>query len=102
MHPIPIIDDNVKMETIFFIVCVNIYVKLLYKYLLIRFMKKLDSNRIMIILFVVMGVYFVLGQILNVPISDTMFMMSFMLLFLIIAVIHGWKTLGARELLVFF
>ena len=116
MHPTPIIDDNVKMKTIFFIVCLNIYVKLLYKYLLIRFtrklgscanyngdiMKKLDSNRIMIILFVVMGVYFVLGQILNVPISDTMFMISVILLFLIIVVIHGWKTLGTRELLVFF
>ncbi len=65
-------------------------------------MKKLDSNRIMTILLVVMGVYFVLGKVLNIPLSETIFMMVGALLFLIIVVIHGWKTLGFREILVFF
>jgi len=48
------------------------------------------------------GIYFILGLIINIPISDTMFMMGLILVFLIIVVIHGWKTLGPRELLVFF
>jgi uncharacterized membrane protein len=48
------------------------------------------------------GGYGVLGRILTIPISDTMFLMGLILLFLTIVVIHGWKTVGPRELLVFF
>jgi uncharacterized membrane protein len=65
-------------------------------------MQKFDSNIVMIFSLFAAGVYFVLGRILNIPISDTMFMMGLILFFLIIVVIHGWKTLGPRELLVFF
>jgi putative membrane protein len=65
-------------------------------------MLKFDSNIVMIFSLFAAGGYFVLGRILNIPISDTMFMMGLILLFLIIVIIHGWKTLGPRELLVFF
>ena len=65
-------------------------------------MKKYNSNRLMIFLFIAAGIYFVLGQALTVPISDTIFLMGFILFFLLIEVIHGCKTLGVREFLVFF
>jgi uncharacterized membrane protein len=48
------------------------------------------------------GIYLILGLILNIPLSETISIMGLTLLFLIIVVIHGWKTLGPRELLVFF
>jgi putative membrane protein len=56
----------------------------------------------MIFLLISAGIYFFLGQILNIPISEPMFMIGLTLFFLIIVFIHGLKTLGARELLVFF
>jgi uncharacterized membrane protein len=65
-------------------------------------MQKLNSNIIMTILLFAVGVYFSLGHILSIPISDTLFMMIGILLFLIIVVIHGWKTLGSRGFMVFF
>jgi putative membrane protein len=65
-------------------------------------MKKMNSNIIMIILLVVIGVYFVLSIILNIPLSETLFIIVCILLFLGIVLIHGWKTLGPRDLLVFF
>jgi uncharacterized membrane protein len=65
-------------------------------------MQKFDSNMIMLFLLFAAGIYFILGLILNIPISETMFMTGLILIFLIIVVIHGWKTLGPRELLVFF
>ena len=65
-------------------------------------MRKFDSNLIMAFLFLGAGIYFVLGLILNFPLSDTMFMAGLVLFSLAIVVIHGWKTLGPRELLVFF
>jgi len=65
-------------------------------------MQKLDSNILMTILLFAVGVYFSLGHILSIPISDTLFMMIGILLFLIIVVIHGWKTLGSRGFMVFF
>lgn len=65
-------------------------------------MQKLDLNIIISVLLVVTGIYFVLGKILNIPISETIFMMGFILIFLVIVIIHGWKTLGPHELLVFF
>jgi len=65
-------------------------------------MQKLDSNIIMIILLVLTGVFFIFGKLLNIPLSETIFMMGFILSFLVIIVIHGLKTLGARELLIFF
>lgn len=64
-------------------------------------MRKIDSNVIMMFLLTITGVYFILSQILNIPISNTGVILSFILLFFIIIVIHGWETLGARELLVF-
>jgi len=65
-------------------------------------MQKLDSNIIMIILLVLTVVCFIFCKLLNIPLSETIFMMGFILSFLVIIVIHGLKTLGARELLVFF
>lgn len=65
-------------------------------------MQKFDSNLIMTLLFLVAGIYFALGLILNIPLSDIIFMTGLILLSLSIVVIHGWKTLGPRELLVFF
>jgi uncharacterized membrane protein len=65
-------------------------------------MWKVGLNVIMIFLFFSGGVIFVCGRILNISISDPGSMLVFILFFLIIIVIHGWKTLGPRELLVFF
>jgi uncharacterized membrane protein len=64
-------------------------------------MRKFDSNIIMILLLSVVGIYLVLSQILILPVSNTGLVLSVAMLFFIIVVIHGWKTLGARELLVF-
>lgn len=65
-------------------------------------MKILNSNQLMIFLFICAGVFFILGQLLRIPVSDTIFILVLLLLFFIIVVIHGWKTLGAWEFLVFF
>jgi uncharacterized membrane protein len=65
-------------------------------------MRKFDSNVLMLVLLSLIGVCFLLCYILAVPISSTEIILSVVLLFFIIVVIHGWKTLGARELLVFF
>jgi putative membrane protein len=65
-------------------------------------MRKFDSNGIMMVLLALIGVCFLLCYILAIPISSTGVILSVVLLFFIIVVIHGWKTLGARELLVFF
>ena len=65
-------------------------------------MQKFDSNMIMLFLLFAGGIYFILGLILNLPISGTMFIIGLVLIFLVIVVIHGWRTLGLRELLVFF
>ena len=65
-------------------------------------MRKFDSNVLMIVLLALVGIFFILTQILTIPISSTGVILSFILLFSIIVFIHGWKTLGARELLVFF
>ena len=65
-------------------------------------MQKMNTNIIMIILLVVIGVNFVLAKILNIPLSETLFIIVCILLFLGIVFIHGWKTLGPRDLLVFF
>jgi uncharacterized membrane protein len=65
-------------------------------------MKKMNSNIMMIILLILIGVNFILAKILNIPLSETQFITVCILLFLGIVLIHGWKTLGPRELLVFF
>ena len=65
-------------------------------------MRKFDSNGIMMVLLALIGVCFLLCYILAIPISSTGVILSVVLLFFIIVVIHGWKTLGPRELLVFF
>jgi len=54
------------------------------------------------VLLALIGVCFLLCYILAIPISSTGVILSVVLLFFIIVVIHGWKTLGPRELLVFF
>jgi putative membrane protein len=56
----------------------------------------------MIVLLALVGIFFILTQIHTIPISSTGMILSFILLFSIIVVIHGSKTLGARELVVFF
>ncbi len=65
-------------------------------------MQKMNSNIIMIILLVAIGVIFALAKILNIPLSETALMVGAILLFLGIVFIHGWKTLGFRDILVFF
>jgi uncharacterized membrane protein len=65
-------------------------------------MWKHGSNIIMVFLLAIAGVYLGLSQILGIPISNTGVLLSLILLLSIIIVIHGWKTLGPRELLVFF
>ena len=65
-------------------------------------MSKFNSNLIMIFLLLIAGFYFIIGLALNIPISDTTFIIGLILIFFVIVVIHGWKTLGAREFLVFF
>jgi len=65
-------------------------------------MQKFDSNVLMIVLLALLGVYFILCRILTIPISSAGVILIFTLFFSIIVVIHGWKTLGARELFVFF
>jgi uncharacterized membrane protein len=65
-------------------------------------MRKFDSNVLMIFLLTLVGVCFVLSQIPKIPLSSIGVLLSVILLFFIIVVIHGWKTLGSRELLVFF
>ena len=65
-------------------------------------MQKFDSNMIMLVLLFASCIYLVVGLILNIPISSTMFMIGLIMIFLLIVIIHGWKTLGPRELLVFF
>ncbi len=56
----------------------------------------------MIFLLIITGIYLILGLILNINITNTIFMTGIILLFLVLILIHGWKTLGLRELLVFF
>ena len=56
----------------------------------------------MIVLLALVGVCFLLCKILSIPISNTGVILSVILLVFIIFVIHGWETLGPRELLVFF
>ncbi|MBU0497282.1 MAG: carotenoid biosynthesis protein [Candidatus Thermoplasmatota archaeon] len=56
----------------------------------------------MTFLLVTAGIYLMLGLLLTIPLSETMFMIGLTLIFLLIVVIHGWKTLGPRELFVFF
>jgi len=65
-------------------------------------MQKMNSNIIMIILLLLIGVNFILAKILHIPLSETQFIIVCILLFLGIVLIHGWKTLGPRDLLVFF
>ncbi len=65
-------------------------------------MQKMNSNIIMTFVLAVIGLYLVLGWLLYIPFSNTRVILSFILLFFIIVILHGWKTLGARELLVFF
>jgi uncharacterized membrane protein len=65
-------------------------------------MQKMNSNIIMIFLLVAVGVYFILGAMLNIGRSETLFIIGFILLFFGIVLIHGYKTLGLRELFVFF
>jgi putative membrane protein len=56
----------------------------------------------MIMLLLLIGVNFILVKILNIPVSETLFIIVSILLFLGIVLIHGWKTLGPRDLLAFF
>jgi uncharacterized membrane protein len=65
-------------------------------------MQKYDSNLLMIILLATTGILFILSQLLAIPLTSTEVILSFILFFTLIVVIHGWKTLGARNLAVFF
>jgi uncharacterized membrane protein len=65
-------------------------------------MWKCGSNEIMMFFLAIGGVFFVLCRILSISISNMELNIIFILLFFIIIIIHGWKTLGAREALVFF
>ena len=65
-------------------------------------MRKLDSNLTLVILLAIAGSLFILSQLLSTPLSDTWLIASFVILFLVMVIFHGWKTLGPREVLVFF
>jgi putative membrane protein len=65
-------------------------------------MKKTNSNSIISILFITLLVFFILGKTLNIPISETLFITTWVLLFTVIVLIHGWETLGLKETIVFF
>lgn len=65
-------------------------------------MWKFGLNEIMMFLLVIGGGVFVLSQILGIPISNMGLNLIFILIFFIIVCIHGWETLGTREMLVFF
>jgi uncharacterized membrane protein len=65
-------------------------------------MQKMNSNVLMIILLIVIGVNFIVAKILNIPLSETLFIIVCILLFLGVVLIHGWKTLGPRDVLIFF
>lgn len=65
-------------------------------------MLKIGSNEIMVFLLGIGGVVFLLSQILRIPISEMGLNLVFILLFVFIMVIHAWKTLGFREMFVFF
>lgn len=64
-------------------------------------MIKINSNLIMIFLLFIAGIYLIIGLALNIHISDTIFIIGLIMIFFIIVIIHGWKTLGVRQLLVF-
>jgi putative membrane protein len=55
----------------------------------------------MILFLGIAGMNMVLSQIPSLHISSTAVMLSIILLFFLIVIIHGWKTLGARGFLVF-
>lgn len=65
-------------------------------------MRKFDTNILMIVLLTLIGVLFLVYHILAISLSSTGVLVSMVMLFSIIVVLHGWKTLGVRELIVFF
>lgn len=65
-------------------------------------MNKFDINLTMIFLFILAVSYFVISLILNIPLYEKTIIMVLIFLSLIIIIIHGWKTLGPHEFLVFF
>lgn len=65
-------------------------------------MNKYDLNLTMIILFILAIFYFIIRLIIGGSIYETSFIMVLIVISLLIVIIHGWKTLGPRELLVFF
>ncbi len=65
-------------------------------------MIKFDWNWVMVFLFIFAIIYFIIGLLLNIPFYESRFMLGLILISFLIIIIHGWKTLGPRELLVFF
>lgn len=65
-------------------------------------MNKFDINLIMIILFILAIFYFIIRLIIGDSIYETSFIIVLIVLSLLIVIIHGWKTLGSRDLLLFF
>lgn len=65
-------------------------------------MRKIDSNNIFIFLLIIISIYLILGLISDINIANSFFITGLILLFLVLIIIHGWKTLGPREFLVFF
>lgn len=65
-------------------------------------MRPFDSNVIMLLVLILTGLYLGIRQILSLPLSNTAVLLSFIVLFFIVVVLHGWETLGIRECLVFF
>lgn len=68
---------------------------------MINSVKKLDSNKIMIVLLFFAIVFFVFDYLHFFQISCGVFLLGGILIFFVIIVIHGWKTLGSYEMLVF-
>ena len=65
-------------------------------------MWKFDSNLIMIFLLIIAGIYGGIGFFLLNLFTETIFITGFILLFFVMVLIHGYKTLGPREILFFF
>ena len=65
-------------------------------------MWKFDSNLIMIFLLIIVGIYGGIGFFLLNLFTETIFITGFILLFFVMVLIHGYKTLGPREILFFF
>jgi len=65
-------------------------------------MFRLNTKLLLMFLSIIIGIYFILSLLLKISIYNTNFIIIFVMLFFLIVLVHGCKTLGYREFLVFF